>query len=328
MGHIKHSITYYGLGEKWRDGVYSFEDLFTIAARLGGDGIELVPVQMVPAYPNPSDAWIDYFKGLCAEHKLTPVCYSVYIDNGMHTGRVMTEAERIAFTINDMEYAKRMGFSIVRSQHALMPQTLEKLVPYCEELGIHLAPELHGPHKPSTPVWQEYLELFERKNSDFIGVVMDFSSFISAPPATWLNTIPDDYCNKPLLQQARDLYEYTEKTEEEIRDFVRENGGTDHDLTVLRVKLFKHYDRTRPDYEGFRRLLKWSKYMHGKFYYVDETLQSKGIDYPGFMKIIKEENYQGFIASEYEGTGYDPSLSDEEQVARHIRMLEKLWEEA
>ena len=88
------------------------------------------------------------------------------------------------------------------------------------------------------------------------------------------------------------------------------------------------YRRTKADYDGFRALLKYSKYMHGKFRYVDENLNCPGINYPKFVKIMKEENYQGFIASEYEGTGFDQEISDEDQIARHIKMLEKLWLEA
>ena len=329
MKNIKHSITFYGFGQKWKNKEYSFEDLFPIAARLGGDGIELVPVQMTPGYPFPSDEWVDHFKNLCAQYKLHPVCYSVYIDNGTHFGRIMTEEERIAFTINDMEYAKRLGFSIVRSQHALMPETLEKLLPYCEELGIHLAPEIHGPHVPSTPIWEEYCNLFERKNSDYIGVVPDFSSFNSAPPVSFINTIPDEVCNKELLQKARDLFEYTEQSLEEVLDFVMSNGGNEVDKAVVENKIFNMphplYLRTKVDFDGLSKLLKYSKYIHGKFFYVDENLEAKGLDYPKLIERIKASGFDGFIASEYEGGAFDPNINDEEQIARHIKMVKKLW---
>ncbi len=330
MEKIKHSITYYGFGEKWRAGHYTFEDLFRISARLGGDGIEIVAPQMVPTYPFPSEAWITYFQGLCAEHHLTPVSYSVYVDTSKHTGRLLTEDERIETTITDMEYAKMLGFSVVRTNAMLTAATMEKLLPYAEELGIHLAPELHGPQKPSSPEWQEFIELFERKNSAYIGVVMDFTSFNSAPPANFLDIVPDWACNKQLLLKARDLFEYTEMPLDGICDFVRENGGTDADIEIMKIRLFRGfgpYDRTKVEWDGFRSLLKWSKYMHGKFYYVDENLETKGIDYPRIIKIMKEENYQGFMASEYEGAGWDPERNDEEQIARHIQMVDKLWAE-
>ena len=87
------------------------------------------------------------------------------------------------------------------------------------------------------------------------------------------------------------------------------------------------YYRTHPDYDGFRRLLKWSKYMHGKFWHVDDDLSCDEIDYPGFVKIMKEENYKGYIATEYEGAGFSPYYKDDDQISLHLRMLDKLWNE-
>lgn len=68
--------------------------------------------------------------------------------------------------------------------------------------------------------------------------------------------------------------------------------------------------------------------MHGKFMYVDDDLVSEGTDFPGFVKIMKEENYRGFIASEYEGNRFLPGESDDVQIKKHIRMLDKLWAES
>ncbi len=335
MRQIKHSITLYGFGMKYIQGVDSFEDVILKAKHMGGDGIEIVSPQMIPGHPNPSEEWMAYFRDLMADNELVPVCYSVYIDSGKHKGRFLTEAERMTCTINEMEYAKKMGFSIVRSQDALLPATMEKLLPYAEELGVHLSIELHGPWSPSTPVFQDYLELFERKNSDYLGVVMDFSAFASGAPATVLNRLPDDVCNKPLLNEINKLYSTTEIPEADLIDQIRQKGGDEVDVQVAKKAIFSIpmdskmgtiYYRTQPDYDGFRKLLKYSKYMHGKFFYVDENLESLGIDYPGFVKIMKEEGYQGFIASEYEGGHHDPTVSEEEQIIRHIQMLENLWQ--
>lgn len=334
MGNIKHSITLYGFGMKYIQGLYSFEEVLQKARKMGGDGIEIVSPQMIPGHPNPSEEWMDYFTGTLAENGLAPVCYSIYIDSGKHKGRFLTEAERMTCTINEMEYAKRMGFSIVRSQDALLPTTMEKLLPYAEELGIHLAIELHGPWSPSTPVFQEYAELFERKNSDYLGIVMDFSAFASGAPGTVLNKIPDGVCRKDILMEINRLYATTEIPESDLVKMIKDKGGDEVDVYIARKLLFSIgpdakmgalYYRTHPDYAGFRRLLKWSKYMHGKFFYIDENLECPGIDYPGYVKIMKEEGYKGYIASEFEGGHFDPNLSEEEQIVRHISMLEKLW---
>ncbi len=336
MDQLKHSITLYGFGYHYMRGEYTLEDVLKKTKELGADGFEIVAPQMVEGHPNPDDYWIDSFKDLYKKYDLTPVCYSIYIDSGKHKGRFLNEAERLAGTINEMEYAKRMGFKVVRSQDALLPKTMEKLLPYAEELGLHLAIELHGPYSPSTPVFQEYAQLFERKNSPHLGVVMDYSAFSSGPPATVLDQFPDDVCHKELLHKIRRLFTTTEIPEAELEKQLLDEGGDAVDLLIARKKIFTGlsengkmgtiYYRTHPDYEGFRRLLKWSQYMHGKYWHVSEQLECDEIDYAGFVKIMKEENYQGYIATEYEGSNISPYYKDDEQIALHIKMLDKLWQ--
>lgn len=335
MDKIKHSITLYGFGNKYVRGLYTFDDVMSKAKKMGGDGIELVSPQMVPGHPNPTDEWVEYFKDSCADNKLFPVCFSIYVDNGKHKGRYLYEAERMTDTIAGMELAKRLGFSIVRSQDPLLPSTMEKLLPYAEELGIHLAIELHGPYTPSTPIFTEYAELFERKNSEHLGIVMDFSAFSSGGPSNCLAVFPDDLCNKPLLYEINRLYATTEIPEEELVKMIYDKGGDDVDVYITKQRIFSldaktekmgtPYWRTHPDYDGFRSLLKYSKYMHGKFYHMEDDLTCPGIDYPGFVKIMKEEGYSGYIASEYEGDRFDNTVSDEDQILLHIRMLDQLW---
>ncbi|MCQ2558280.1 MAG: sugar phosphate isomerase/epimerase [Oscillospiraceae bacterium] len=334
MGKVKHSITLYGFGEPYMRGEYTFEDVLQKAKRLNADGIEIVAPQMVPGHPNPSEDWIAYFKDCCQKFELDPVCYSVYIDSGKHKGRFLNFDERFAETINEMEVAKKLGCKIVRSQDALLPTTMEKLLPYVEELGLHLAIELHGPWSPSTPVFQEYYELFERKNSDAIGVVPDFSAFCSGAPETVLNAFPDDCCHKDILMKINKLYASTEIPEEDLVKMILAEGGDEVDVLLCKKRIFSiprdsHmgaiYYRTQPDYEGFRNMMRHAKYVHGKFFYVNEDLECQGIDYPKYVQIMKEVGFNGYIASEYEGNHFDNTISDEVQIARHMQMLEKLW---
>lgn len=336
MGGLKHSVTLYGFGPEYMTGRQSLEEILLAVKAIGADGFEIVSPQMVEGHPNPDEEWIKRFTDMVQRLEMTPVCYSIYVDNGKHKGRFLTEDERFTWTLNEMEYAKRLGFSIVRSQEGLLAGTMEKLLPYAEALGLHLAVELHGPHTPDSPVFREFEDLYERVKSPNLGFVMDFSSFISGAPATVLNTIPDELCHKDLLHRLRRQYELTETPVEQLEKNLLDDGGDEVDLYIARKKLYSgrmgkmgsDYFRTHPDYNGFRRYLKHSRYMHGKFFHVDEKLVSEGIDYPGFIKIMKEENYQGFIASEYEGSQYQPGISQVEEIERHIRMLDKLWDES
>lgn len=339
MGNLKHSITLFGFGNKYVRGLLTFEQVLQRVKELGGDGIEVVAPQMVPGHPNPTDEWIEYFKESCKKYELTPVCYSIYVDSGKHKGRFLTEDERIAETINEMEVAKKLGFQIVRSQDALLPSTMEKLVPYAEELGLHLAIELHGPWCPDTPVFKEYYELFEKVNVNgkkTLGVIMDFSAFASGAPEIAFNCLPDDSCHKDILQEINKLYATTEIPEAELEQKILDMGGDELDVEICRAKIFSIpkdskmgtiYYRTKPDFEGFRRLLKHSVYIHGKYFHCNENLECLGLDYPKYIQIMKEEGYEGFMCTEYEGGAWDPSIDEEEQIARHIRMVDKLWNE-
>lgn len=338
MSGIKHSITLFGFTDKYVKRELTLEDILKITKKLGGDGLEIVVPQMVSGHPDPDGEWVAYFKDLCQKYELDPVCYSIYVDNGKYRGRFMTEAERMAATIRDMESAKKMGFKYVRSQDALLPGTMEKLLPYAEELDLHLAIELHGPYSPETPLFKEFEEMFEKNHSEHLGIVMDFSAFASGAPLTALNAFPEDIYHKELLMKIRHLFETTEIPEEELVEMIYDQGGDDVDVLLAQRKIFSGlepggkigtiYHRTHPDYEGFRRLLKYSKYIHGKFWYIDENLNCPGLNYQRFVQIMKEENYSGYVASEYEGHIFDPTIDNEEQIARHIKMMEKLWEEA
>ena len=298
MSRLKHGITLYGFGGSYVHGNATLEDVLQKAKDIGCDGIEIVAPQMVQGHPNPSVEWMDSFKDLFAS----------------------------------MEFAKYMGFRVVRSQDALLPATMEKLLPYAEELGIHLAIELHGPYCPTTPLFMEYYDLFERKNSEYLGIVMDYSAFASGAPGNVLAPIPEGVVHKDILNKINRLYATTEIPEEELVKMIYAEGGDEADEYAARKLLFSidpytakfgtPYWRTHPDYDGFRRLLKYSKYMHGKFFFVDENLECPGIDYENYVRIMKEENYSGYIASEYEGT--DPD--DAGQIRRHIAMLDKYWE--
>lgn len=337
MDRLKHSITLFGFGTEYVSGKASLEEIMKKTKEIGADGFEIVAPQMIEGHPSPSEEWMKRFIDLYQHYELTPVCYSIYVDNGKNRGRFLTEEERLIYTLNEMEYAKRMGFQVVRSQDALTPETMEKLLPFAEELDLHLAIELHGPYAPSTPIFQRYEALFEKKQSSHLGVVMDFSAFASGAPATVLNRYPDELCHKELLEEIRTLFNTTGLPEEDLIRRIYEKGGDAADELLARRELFTGLDpsgrmgtvyyRTKPDYEGFRRLLKHSRYMHAKYWHVSDDLTSNEVNLPAFLKIMKEEGYQGFVASEYEGSRFDRSIDEAHQIALHIRMLDQLWED-
>jgi hypothetical protein len=76
------------------------------------------------------------------------------------------------------------------------------------------------------------------------------------------------------LLEINKLYITTETPESELIKTLYSKGGDEVDEIIARKRIFSMppdihtgvlYDRTHPEYDGFRRFLKYSIYMHGKF---------------------------------------------------------------
>lgn len=177
--NIKLGVSLYSLTTDYVKKNLDLEGCLKSVADMGFQGIEIVAAQMVPEYPNPSDRWLYEFRDLLQKYNLQPVCYSAYIDMGMRSERDMNREEIMQFTYNDMLYAKKAGFQMVRTQHAISPEILEAMVPACEALDMKLTIEMHHPHHPKVPVWEKYLALMNKY--EHLGVVPDFSIFQNRP---------------------------------------------------------------------------------------------------------------------------------------------------
>ena len=163
MANIKYGVTLYSYSNEYVNGLLSFEEILRTVKKQGYTGIELVASQMVPEYPYPSDEWLAYLKNLLKEIGLEPVCWSAYIDMGIRSDRDLTEDEIIQFTVNDLICAKKAGFPMVRTQHAISPAIFRKMIPFCKELDMKLTIEMHHPHHPEVPVWKEYIDIMRDK---------------------------------------------------------------------------------------------------------------------------------------------------------------------
>jgi len=162
---------------------FDLEQCIRKAHEMGFRGVEIVAAQMIENYPNPTDEWCEWLRGILKKYNMKPLSYSAYIDMGQHTGRDLTEPEIMQCTINDIMFASRLGFPIVRTQHAISPGVLEKMIPYAKKWKVWIGVELHAPHNCQVGVWKEYFELFNRVGSEYIGVVPDMGIFQEKPEA-------------------------------------------------------------------------------------------------------------------------------------------------
>ncbi len=315
---IELCLTLYALSAEYTTGRFSLEDCLRKAHEMGYTGIEMVASQMVPEYPNPSKEWMDEFVALLKKYELQPVCYSAYIDMGIHSDRDLNEQEIIQFTLNDMAYAKYMGFQLVRTQHAISPAIFRKMQPYAKAMGMKLAIEMHHPHNPTVPVWKEYLEIM--KNSEgWLGVVPDFSIFAENPHELHKTQAVEDFgCRREKVEEIAKLHHEGVDKETLLKgDYTEAEKG-------FIEEVFRDYGNGKAHLEWLDEVLPYTFYIHGKFWYLEEDEVDRVIPCDKLLPIIKKSGYTGYIASEYEGHHFNSETDSCSQLMRWVHMSNRI----
>ncbi|MCI2049613.1 MAG: sugar phosphate isomerase/epimerase [Lachnospiraceae bacterium] len=318
MSDIRLSLTLYALSAEYTTGRFTLEDCLRKAAQMGYTGIEMVASQMVPEYPYPSRAWMDHFKELLAKYDLHPVCYSAYIDMGTHADRDLSEAEIVESTRADLEYASYMGFDIVRTQHAISPKIYRQMLPYAAKVGVPLTIEMHHPHNPTVPVWQEYLRIM-KEEPEYSGVVPDFSIFAEHPhKLEKIQAVEDFGCRPEMVEEITARHTAGDSEEEMLQG----------DYTVPEKnyvkELFETYGDGHAHLEWLNEVLPYTRYIHGKFWYLDEDEIDRTIPCDKLLPLIKKAGYSGYMASEYEGHHFSETLNSCEQLQRWVNMSRRI----
>ena len=84
---IKRGVSLYSFQEEYFLRKMSLEDCIAAAAKMGALGIESIAEQMMPGFPNLSDAFYDQWHGWMAKYGTTPTCHDMFLDTKKFKGR-------------------------------------------------------------------------------------------------------------------------------------------------------------------------------------------------------------------------------------------------
>ena len=342
---IKIGVSLYSLSTPFIHEELDLEGCLKAVRDMGYKGVEIVAAQMVPEYPFPSDEWLYSFRGMLEKYELEPVCWSAYIDMGIRSDRDLTEAEIIQYTVNDLIYAKKAGFPMVRTQHAISPRIFRKMIPLCKDLDMKLTIEMHWPHHPDVPVWQEYFKIMKGEGKGYLGFVPDFSIFQYMPHQLYLRQAQEFGCRKEALDRLVKIHEMSNeymdshrehellKDDTESRERVRicmehvEKGDFTDIEKHYAEEMFGKFNHPAK-IEQFKDVMDCVFYVHGKFYYLDNDVHDPCIDYEELIPKFIEYGYKGYIASEFEGHHFYSDVDCVDQLKHYVAMnnniLEKL----
>ena len=259
----------------------NLEDCFKDMHDMGATGIEILANSHIDSYPELSEEYLAQWKYLYEKYNVEPAEYGHWIDTRLYKSRDMNMDEAREKLLNDFKIANQLGFHILRTKMGV--------------INGELAPVEN---------WREIIEsvLPEAEKYD---VVMC--------PEIHLTTVLAD-------QFVSDYVEFIEKTG-------TKNFGLNIDLSVFQNRfdvpgvVVYNPDCKHPQPEEIIPLLPYVKCIHAKFNKMDDDFHELTIPYPEVLHILKEQNWEGYLLSEYEGANKDvPGFVSQELRKQHVMM--------
>lgn len=320
--HIKRGVSLYSFQEEFFLRKMTLEDCVAACAKLGARGVETIAEQMMPGFPQLSDAFYEQWHEWMAKYQVTPTCHDLFLDVKKYKGRLMTDAEMLASMIRDIKHAHRLGCKVIRVIVNTPPHIMEQAAPYAEQYNVKLGLEIHAPFHFDHEWIQKHYEVMERTGSDYLGYVVDMGTFEKRFPRVRSERTIRNGAKRELVQYIAAAYEQGENLDQ-VAERVKQMGGGPLELGMVT-------DVKRLYNENPRRLLDFMHrifHVHAKFYEMLDDQTEYSIPYADVIPVLIEGGYRGYLSSEYEGNRHIQDVYEVdsfEQVRRQQAMFKRL----
>jgi sugar phosphate isomerase/epimerase len=326
----------------WKDMVKEVHD------NLETDGIEIIDEQTIRNYPFSSEQFIFDWNSYLARYDMKAVTMDVYMDVHQFRDHVITIREAAERLKNDIKLAAKLGFQNVRCLSAVPIEVIEFALDTAERYNVRIGKEIHAPIpiKPSGDVYgamgmmarprvnmvEQIIELVNRTGSKHVGLVPDMGIFQHSP-----SKVTIDYTKRHVQKpEAVDFILGNSKkySQKDMKDVVDEKFP-EHGLSNMMInRMCLHQAAAKP--EDIIGIIPYIISIHGKFYNMTEIPGKPGqyedqcIDYETPLRHLRENGFDGYINSEFEGQrdqqdmGIEKLVDEVDQVRRHHEMLKRL----
>ena len=275
------------------------------------------------AYPNPTDAEVDAWFSLLDQYGAKPICWDTMIFPV--DGEFDHQREQL---ITEMKLCRRMGFPIMRIPvgpfgRGLRVDVVESCLPIAEELDLNMGQEIHAPFTISGERVQQHIEFIQRTGTKHASLIPDMAIFASALPPCLGRKVIAQGADADLVKSIYDAFAAGENMDR----FAKGLGdvGPAEELLTFAV------NNTPSKRSELIDILPYVSHFHGKFYEIDNNLIEPGVRFDEVIPILVQEDWEGYINSEFEGQRYhgpDDPCDEIEQVRRQHRLVDKLIAES
>lgn len=262
------------------------EDCFKDMYDCGAHGVEILANTHIPTYPELDEEWVEKWFELLDKYQIEPAEYGHWIDSRLYKEHELSVKESLQMLERDIKIAHRLGFQVMRTKMGVID-------------------DVNTPVTNWRDIIHEALPISEEYN---------------------VKMCPELHMPTALKSKYVDDYvEFIEK--ENTKNFgFNVDFGTFQNVFESEFRLPEMPEDggpcSRP--EDIIPILPYVYCCHAKFNYMDENFEEKTIPYADVIEILKEQNWNGYLVSEYEGADKDKQGFVSEQLRRQHIMMKRI----
>ncbi|MEN9610458.1 MAG: hypothetical protein RLZZ628_1272 [Bacteroidota bacterium] len=310
---------------EWNSGAYTLEDLIAKTRALDlGTGLEIIGFQSLRGFPYITNEQVSEVKNLLDKYEFEPVCLDCNVDVAIRRHQYLNVEETVAYIKPQIEAAKRLGFPILRVQMTAKSEVIGKLAAYAEKANVKLGMELHTPYAVNHPAVLELRELYEKINSPYLGFVPDMGTCMRTIPNALLTSFKEVGVTDEMIEITKEVWQKDVPTPAKFGELYQRTaalGATPSQMGRLNMAFAMN---GRQPIELWKEIIPRTIHLHGKFYGFDANGDEPSIDYETIFKVFIEGGYEGYIASEYEGSAFTDEFDAFEMVAKQHALFKNI----
>lgn len=324
---IKTAVSLYSYQDEYVRGKMTLEDCLKELHDNHVDGVEILPDQMLKKAPFVSDEDVAKFRGWLEKYEIAPVCNDIFINTKLYNNRELTHDESLELLKHELHLAHRMGMKMVRLVSMTPTDIIEEAVPLAEKLDVVMALEIHAGLSFGIPRTKAFTDIMFRVDSPYLGLVVDTGIFCYRQPQVFMKFFLNQGVNPDLVEAVKELYAHSENiaylnNPETCPDSFKKLAKTPKDWEFMALADgYEHYPFTLLD-----KYMPYVKHFHAKTFEMLDNGEEYSIHFDELIDYLKGKDYDGFIATEYEGGRFalpGTVVDAVDQVRRQQRMMQK-----
>ena len=327
ISKIKRGVSLYSFQEEMFLGQMSVEDCVAFAASIGARGIEILPEQNMPNFPDIDDREVGWWLELMAKHGTQLTCYDMFLDTKRRKDRLMTDEEQVESIRRDLVLCNRLGIRNMRVLVFVRPDILERCVPYAEDLDVHMGVEVHAPWHMEHAWILRTVEVADRLGTRHLGLLPDMGIFMKHFPPVYRDRFIRQGARPEVAQFIIDQHEQKIMAEYTIYEVAVNMKGNPAEVRM--AELLRHQPYANP--KRIRDYIPYFRHIQAKFYEMTEDCRDPSHAYDEVISELVAGGWDGYLSSEYEGNRWIQDVQpvdSREQVRRQHVMFERLIAQA